>query len=269
MFETIQNFTKDLLKIKINKHDKKPAQKWRNLQKNTKQPQKNIDTNIFNVALLTGKINNILVVDVDKKDNGIEEFEKYINEFGEIKTIKQNTPSGGYHLFFKYTSSNSDDQFLIENYLKNKSKYRNGKGIDIRSNGGYVIIAPSEYIYDKTTIKKYEFENNQNELLEMPTSLINFILMGTKQALNKQLNKTMKLHEHKNLNEFKYKITEDEVKQLLLKLDFSYCDNTEQWLTITSIMKSLNYYHLWDGWSTMSKKYDKKNNLKYGMIQKV
>jgi hypothetical protein len=48
---------------------------------------------------LTGKINNIIVLDVDEKDEGIEEFNKYIIEYGEPQTITQKTPSGGYHYF--------------------------------------------------------------------------------------------------------------------------------------------------------------------------
>jgi hypothetical protein len=122
--------------------------------------------------VLTGKENDIIVADFDIHDNGTEEYKKYEAEFGTIKTLKQNTPSGGFHLFFKYNSSNPDDQFLIDNYLKNKTKYRE-KGIDIRSNGGYVIIAPSEYDNGK-----YEFANNE-EMLAMPTTFINWLLLGT------------------------------------------------------------------------------------------
>ena len=156
----------------------------------------------------------------------------------------------GFIYFLNTTySSNPDDHFLIDKYLKNKTKYRE-KGIDIRSNGGYVIIAPSEYDNGK-----YEFANNE-KMVEMPTTFINWLLLGTEQKIIKKLEKIGK----KQLNEFKFKITQDEFKNLLFKLDDSYCENTKKWLIITSIFKSLNYFQLWDDWSTMSKKYDKENN---------
>ena len=82
------------------------------------------------------------------------------------------------------------------------------------------------------------------------------MLLGTEQKIIKKLEKIGK----KQLNEFKFKITQDEFKNLLFKLDDSYCENTKKWLIITSIFKSLNYFQLWDDWSTMSKKYDKENN---------
>ena len=67
---------------------------------------------------MTGWNNNIIVVvDEDAKDEGIEEFDKYIVENGKPQTISQSTPSGGYHYFFKHTSSNDDDNYLIENFL--------------------------------------------------------------------------------------------------------------------------------------------------------
>jgi adenosyl cobinamide kinase/adenosyl cobinamide phosphate guanylyltransferase len=86
----MQNFN-DTLKIKINKHDKKASQTWKSI-KYVKEHQKQINSKYFNVAVLTGKVNNIIVVDIDKNDDGTEEYKKYEEEFGQIKTLKQNTP---------------------------------------------------------------------------------------------------------------------------------------------------------------------------------
>jgi len=49
--------------------------------------------------LLTGKDNNIIVIDLDVKDDGINEFEKYC-KIKNIKTVLAKTPSGGYHIYF-------------------------------------------------------------------------------------------------------------------------------------------------------------------------
>ena len=112
----------NLKKIRIYKNTKIPIDKgWQKIENMTTT----ISIEKYNIGLPTGKINNLLCLDIDNKDNGIEEFDKYIKEFGEPMTIKQQTPSGGYHYIFKYTSSNIQDNYLIENYLKNKTKYRN------------------------------------------------------------------------------------------------------------------------------------------------
>ena len=103
---------KDMLKIKLVKNNKIPACKWSQKINHFTD----IDSTLYNVGLITGKINNIIVLDVDKKDHGIEEMDSYYNQYGPINTLKQSSPNGGYHLFFKNTSSNEDDQYLIDTY---------------------------------------------------------------------------------------------------------------------------------------------------------
>ena len=80
------------------------------------------------------------------------------------------TPSGGYHYYFKYETENKDEQCLIDNCLLTKCKYRN-KGIDIRSNGGYVVGPPSSI-----NNIEYKLISNTTSILNMPVSLNNFLL---------------------------------------------------------------------------------------------
>ncbi len=63
----------DLLKIKINKHNKEPAEKWKSQNKIYKA----IDMKIYNVGILCCAENDLLIVDIDVKDNGLSEFTKY------------------------------------------------------------------------------------------------------------------------------------------------------------------------------------------------
>jgi hypothetical protein len=74
-----------------------------------------------------GAVNGFLVVDVDKKSGGLETAAQF--EWGD--TLKVNTPSGGFHLFYKWDEATC-------------GAIRNGvgvlPGIDIRSSGGYVIL---------------------------------------------------------------------------------------------------------------------------------
>ena len=158
----------NLLKFKLQKKSKIPLNKgWTN--------PANLSTDIdmkygYNVGVATGRVNNLIVLDIDIKDEGELEFNKYISQYGDIDTIKILTPSGGYHYYFKYAIDNKDDQYLIDNCLLTKCKYR-GKGIDIRSNGGYVVAPPS-------TINNIEYKlvSNTTDIINMPAIMIHFLL---------------------------------------------------------------------------------------------
>jgi hypothetical protein len=82
-----------------------------------------------NIALVTGEISNLLVVDGDEhKAAGIcAEIETRI---GNAPCPIQLTPRGGKHYFFSH-----------ERGLTNKSDYTDG--LDVRTTGGYIVAAPS------------------------------------------------------------------------------------------------------------------------------
>ena len=50
-----------------------------------------------NYGVITGEANNLIVVDVDNKDDGFEEFQLYINEHGLPNTYTVKTPRNGLH----------------------------------------------------------------------------------------------------------------------------------------------------------------------------
>ena len=120
-----------LNKIHLIKNQKKPAFKSWNKKNVT-----TIDNSTYNVGILTGNSNNLLCLDIDIKDAGLIEFNKYIEEYGEPQTVKQKTINGGFHYIFKNTHSDEKYNYLIQNYLTTKTKYR-GVGIDMRNEGGY------------------------------------------------------------------------------------------------------------------------------------
>ena len=84
-----------------------------------------------NIAVACGKASGIYVIDVDvdaKTDkNGWKSMEG-LPSFP--KTVCQNTPRGGCHLFFKTNNPPANDTNLLY-------------GVDIRSDGYYVLLAPS------------------------------------------------------------------------------------------------------------------------------
>ena len=87
-------------KIKLQKNEKTPIKgsSW----KDKKQQHKHIDSKLYNIGIPTGSVNNLFVLDIDVKDDGLEEWQTYINTYNEPNTMKIKTPSGGFHYYFKY-----------------------------------------------------------------------------------------------------------------------------------------------------------------------
>lgn len=82
-----------------------------------------------NMGLACGDTSGIYVVDIDVRNdiNG----KKSLLEFPPLpQTVRQDTPTGGFHALFKATVPPA-----------NRNSYRSG--IDIRGNGYYVVLAPS------------------------------------------------------------------------------------------------------------------------------
>jgi hypothetical protein len=85
-----------------------------------------------NIGIITGAISGITVIDVDAyKPGGTT-----IDAFPETFTVK--TGNGGYHLYYKYQPG----------LTISANKYPQFPGVDIRSDGGYVVAPPSVTEYN-------------------------------------------------------------------------------------------------------------------------
>lgn len=134
--------------IPIKPQDKRPAiSSWEQYQNRlaTKEEIEKWFTNTdYNIALITGKISGVDVVDVDSyKGKG---------EFKIDSPIKVNTPRGGTHYYFKHVDGvrpgvNAD------------------LGVDLRGDGSYVLIPPSL----GPNGNKYEWKKG-GELNSLPTT---------------------------------------------------------------------------------------------------
>lgn len=236
-------------RIQIIKNSKNPAFKW----SNPKYHMDTIDHFDYNDAILTGKINNLIVLDVDMKDNGMGEYATYTSKFGEINTMTQSTPNGGIHLFFKYDHIKPEIKYIIQNTITNRSKYRKS-GLDIRTNGGYIMSAPS--IINGISYKIIK----DVPILEMPESLVYWLLENSTEKENKKIKSQMQVPQTRDLKLI-YDISDDELTSLLNDLPSEYLDNFDKWWRITDVMKSMNKYIIWDKWSSKSSKYDKQKNI--------
>lgn len=154
------------------------------------------------VGILTGSKHNLLVIDIDVKDKGLETWNKWIDEFGIDETVIVRTPTGGFHYYFT-----CDDETANLYKTSCKSFIYNGQrvGIDIRSDGGFVVVPPS-----KQGRKKYEWVKSlfDTMLSEVPEWLKNFLA-----PINKNLSYNNIILNPKNMNLKIVDFTENELAE--------------------------------------------------------
>lgn len=104
----------------------------------TKDPvqiEKWFTDSIYNIAIATGEISDLTIIDIDIADGkkGAETWQKLIETHGEPTTLMSRTGSGGMHLFFKYNSALKTSAGVL------------GEGIDVRNAGGFIVAPPSRH----------------------------------------------------------------------------------------------------------------------------
>lgn len=87
-----------------------------------------------NVGVPTGGYSGLLVLDVDVRGGGFERLAVLEREHGPLpKTARARTGGGGVHVYFKYPA---------EERVRNSAGTL-GPGLDVRGEGGYVVVPPS------------------------------------------------------------------------------------------------------------------------------
>lgn len=139
-----------------------------------------------NVAIATGKMSGIFVVDIDVKngargDDSLRELER---EHGELPhTVEALTWSGGRHIFFKYPGKGIGCKTGIR------------PGIDIRGDGGYVIAPPS-IIEGKTYAWEVSHHPDETMIADAPDWFID--LLDEKQPTVDLSDKETKITKNRN-----------------------------------------------------------------------
>ncbi len=83
-----------------------------------------------NIGIATGKVSSLVVFDIDAKHN------RSSKEFQIPPTVCSRTGGGGEHFFFKYPGK----------FIKSTNGQLFGVGIDVKADGGYVVVAPSLHL---------------------------------------------------------------------------------------------------------------------------
>ena len=91
----------------------------------------------------------LIVLDFDKKSGGAESLVKLQNDYGKLPDTRVHRTGGG-GLHFIYRNPNGHD-------VRNTVKAGGYDGIDIRANGGYIVVPPSLHPTGKIYMKLTEF----------------------------------------------------------------------------------------------------------------
>ena len=87
-----------------------------------------------NVGVPTGRRSGLLVLDVDARGGGPESLATLERETGPLPgTARARTGGRGVHVFFRYPSGEE---------VRNSAGWL-GPGLDVRGEGGYVVVPPS------------------------------------------------------------------------------------------------------------------------------
>ena len=111
-----------------------------------------------NIGLPTGSVSNWFVIDVDLKSGGLESWADLQDQHSSASdTLVSRTGGGGNHYVYQL---NGHD-------IKNSANQL-GQGIDIRSEGGYVVVSPSIH----ASQERYEWLGDLSDIKPVPDWVI-------------------------------------------------------------------------------------------------
>jgi P4 family phage/plasmid primase-like protien len=221
----------------------------------------------INLGILTGKPSGIFVIDIDKKDGGLEAWEKLTQDI-DYETMSQSTPSGGKHFIYKY------EERLDAFTGRSKAILLDGKqvGIDFRTTGNQIVVAPSEY-----DGKSYSLDF-EAPIASMSDGLYQVLLQHLSDSqppetrpingLQNQFSLTSnpkELNSNSNSNSIfisdyleKSPPKKETVKSMIALLNPSRADSYDSWIKVGLLLHNLStdYLDLWMEFSKQSPKHD-------------
>jgi len=116
-----------------------------------------------NIGIPTGKASGFIAIDIDIRHNGDESLRELEKQYGKLPdTVEALTGSGGKHLLFRNPGQ-------VFNRANIKS------GIDVRGEGGYIVVAPSVHPSGDKYMWELSSRPHETELAECPGWLLNII----------------------------------------------------------------------------------------------
>lgn len=151
--------------IPLRPKDKRPLVRWQQYQHRLASEQEvrgwfDIWPSA-NVGVVTGAVSGIVVLDVDPQHGGDESLHEFEEVHGPLPhTVEAVTGGGGRHVYFAYPGV----------FIRNRVGLE--AGIDLRSDGGYIVAPPSVHPSGHRYIWKRSHHPSSTPLADMPNWLI-------------------------------------------------------------------------------------------------
>lgn len=189
----------------------------------------------LNIGVATGKDSGIIVLDIDDKNNGSISLDKLQEVMGILPSTMRLRTGNGWHYIFDYPGyhlKSGTNVFGKEAY----------PGIDLRADGGYIVIYPSRH----QSGRYYEADSETTYIGDLPRMYLDYL-------------KAEKKHEEKpvdrdnrsgNISEW----SEADIESMLEYLDpnMDYHD----WIAVgMALHKEGCPIGMWDNWSSRGHKY--------------
>ncbi len=121
-----------------------------------------------NIGVATGVDSNLVVVDVDPRHGGDDTLADLIAQHGPLPaTVESLTGGGGRHILFAHPGNGQ----VIRNSIGEI-----GPGLDIRSDGGYVVVPPSVHASGRQYTWEISSEPDDVPLAPLPPWLLDLIM---------------------------------------------------------------------------------------------
>ncbi len=190
-----------------------------------------------NIAVATGKVSGMFVVDIDIKEGarGDESLKELEREHGKLPhTVESITWSGGRHMFFKYPEQGVGCKAGVK------------PGIDIRGDGGYVVAPPSA-IEGKEYAWEVSHHPDETIIAEAPDWLID--LLSERQTIVDLSDKDAKIAQNRNdtlmhmgVKLCKMGLDLTTIDMMLQTINENRCQPTLSKKEVSSIAKSVARY---------------------------
>lgn len=250
------------VKFQLLEFSKCPSNEWKtSLGGKTWTKSKKIENNC-GVGIPCGKINNIVVIDLDDyKWNDDHDFIKtFGRDYTKFGTYTQKSGKGGIHLFFQY------DKDLFNKNVSDTSSLE-GKGIDILSDidgvgkyaKKYVVGAGTTIRYSTKDKEKYNLSEDfgtyeilsNKPVIPCPDDLKDWLIKNCYSEEDKT--KTTKYKEQKQVqvsNEkgyYEYNIEKDELRRIFKKFldqEKEYWNSYDRYIVLLTAIKSIGAWWL-------------------------
>ena len=217
-----------------------------------KTKQSIVNDTVKHKAVLTGKINNITVIDFDTpKDNELDAIEFFHSNYDLFKQtfIEQSVSGKGFHVYYKYNP-------LLKSITR--AHGANGLSIDILGDDGNKN--PNCCILGKPI--------NNVEIIEMPQEVIDLLTNGKKlnvedvegEDVEDNVDNVDNVEDVEDVEEVELEDLE-KVKSLVEILTVKESDDRTIWISIGRCLYNIledkkEAFNIWDKFSRLSNKYD-------------